>query len=135
MMREGSAVVGPAVIRPTDPRRFSVLPADEIAMRPYRDARGAPRWQFSGGVINYVQPADRTGVDPDAVRQAITDYLTARGWLREATALGWNTTRPALYARIQAWVDERQQAVTDALRGGQASDDPTPPSKTTIPIQ
>lgn len=125
-------IIGPSQCQPSDPRRLLVTLADHTVMFPYYDSRGAPRWQYSAGTITYVQPTDRASLDPERVRQAITDYLTARGWLREATALGWNTSKPALYARIQAWVDEHQQAVTDALRAGQSSDDPTPPAKTTI---
>jgi hypothetical protein len=133
---ESGNVTGPAPTCPmSDPRRIVVADSDHDVMKPYFDFRGSPRWKLQAGQIVYVQPADRAAVDPDRVRQAITDYLTARGWLREATALSWNSTRPALFAKIQAWVDERQQAVTDALRGGQASDDPVTPSKTTITPQ
>lgn len=129
------AVIGPTICQLNDPRRLRVTIADYIVMLPFYDARGAPRWQFSGGVINYVPPASRTAVDPDRVRALIEAYLDAQARVTTATGLGWNSSHPALFARIQAWANEKQQAVADALRAGQASDDPVTPSKTIITPQ
>lgn len=135
IFNEGGVITGPTVCQPNDPRRVLVSPADFTVMNPFYDRRGAPRWKMQAGVIVYVDPADRPGIDPDVARQVLVDYLDAVARVNAATSLGWNSTRPAIFAKLQAWAQEKQQQAVEALRGGQTADDPVPPSKTTVTPQ